>query len=285
MTRTTIIDGMCFGEGPRWHGGRLWVSDLVGGQVLAVDEAGGSEVVAECGDDHLSGLGFLPGGDLLVVAMSGRRVLRSRGGRLVPHADLDALGHGGVNDMVVRADGFAYVGQMGRAYDAHGVAPVPMPLLGVSPDGVVRPVAEDLRCANGMALTADASMLVVAESAGRCLTAFDVAADGSLRGRREFAALGGRDHPDGICLDAAGAAWVACPVGGRFIRVREGGEVTDAIEVERDRHAIACVLGGADRRTLYLVTAATLGDAARSRASRSSRVEAVRVAVPGAGTP
>ncbi|WP_436772600.1 SMP-30/gluconolactonase/LRE family protein [Yinghuangia sp. YIM S09857] len=294
VTRVTVLDGLCFGEGPRWHDGRLWLSDLVGHQVLAVEVpedlgslAGGAKaetVVAEYGD-QLSGLGWLPGGDLLVVAMGERRVLRLRDGVLTTHADLDGLGTHHVNDMVVRSDGFAYVGQMGYDFHTHGSRPEPMPLIGVAPDGTARVVADDLNCANGMALSPDAGLLVVAESAARRLTAFDVATDGSLSGRRVFAALGDGDHPDGICLDAEGAVWVACPVSRRFIRVREGGEVTDSVELPDERRAIACVLGGGDRRTLLMVTAATLGDAAKSRELRAGRVEAVRVAVPGAGRP
>ncbi|MCF2527116.1 SMP-30/gluconolactonase/LRE family protein [Yinghuangia soli] len=298
VTRTTILDGLCFGEGPRWHDGRLWLSDLIGHQVLAADvpdlEAPGAwsappvkaEVVVAEHADQLSGLGWLPDGDLLVVAMAGRQVLRrSPDGGLAVHADLGGLGRLHVNDMAVRADGFAYVGQMGYDFHVHGVRPEPMPLLGIAPDGTARAVAEDLHCANGMALSPDGSLLIVAESAARRLTAFDVAPDGSLSGRRVFAALGELDHPDGICLDAEGAVWVACPVARRFVRVREGGEVAEAVELEADRRAIACVLGGADRRTLLMVTAATLGDAERSRELRAGRVEAVRVAVPGAGTP
>lgn len=289
-TPTTILDGLCFGEAPRWHDGRLWLSDLIGHQVLAVevpddaDGPGKAEVVVPEHADQLSGLGWLPDGDLLVVSMGDRRVLRVRDGAAAPYADLAGLGEHHVNDMVVRSDGFAYVGQMGYDFHAHGPV-APMPLIGIAPDGTARAVAEDLSCANGMALSPDAATLVVAESAAQRLTAFDVACDGSLSGRRVFAALGDRDHPDGICMDAEGAVWVACPVSRRFLRVREGGEVTDAVEPADERRAIACVLGGPDRRTLFLVTAATLGDAEKSRALRAGRVEAIRVAVPGAGTP
>ncbi|MDI2124518.1 SMP-30/gluconolactonase/LRE family protein [Yinghuangia seranimata] len=285
---TTLVDGLCFAEGPRWHAGRLWFSDLVRHRVLAVDGLGAVEEVVPEHEDQLSGLGFLPDGDLLVVAMAGRRVLRrASDGTLSTHADLNApeLGRLHVNDMVVRADGFAYVGQMGYDYATHDTRPEPLPLLGVAPDGTVRAVAEDLHCANGMALSPDGTLLVVAESAAQRLTAFDVAADGSLSGRRVFAALGPRDHPDGICLDAEGAVWVACPVARRFVRVLPGGEVTDAIELGDERRAIACVLGGPERRTLFMVTAETLGDPDTSRALRAGRIETTEVAVAGAGTP
>lgn len=294
MTRTIILDGLCFGEGPRWHDGRLWLSDLIAHQVLSAEvgavgpdpaPAVKADVAVPEQPDQLSGLGWLPDGDLLVVAMGERRVLRLRDGVPSTHADLSGLGRHHVNDMVVRGDGFAYVGQMGYDFHSHGMRPEPMPLIGVAPDGTARAVADDLHCANGMALSPDSGTLIVAESAARRLTAFDVACDGSLSGRRVFAPLGERDHPDGICLDAAGAVWVACPVARRFVRVVEGGEVTDVIDLEPDRHAIACVLGGPDRRTLLMVTAGTLGDAERSRELRVGRVEAARVDVPGAGTP
>ncbi|GAA4973663.1 SMP-30/gluconolactonase/LRE family protein [Yinghuangia aomiensis] len=284
--RKTIVDGLCFGEGPRWHDGRLWFSDLLGHQVWSSDETGSDAApVAEYPDDQVSGLGFLPDGDVLAVAMAERRVLRLHDGAWSTHAELDGLGRHHVNDMVVRADGFAYVGQMGYDFHSHGSRPEPMPLIGVAPDGTARAVADDLHCANGMALSPDGSLLIVAESAARRLTAFDVAPDGSLSGRRVYAPLGDGDHPDGICLDAEGAVWVACPVARRFVRVREGGGVAEAVELDGERRAIACVLGGADRRTLFLVTAATLGDAAKSRELRAGRVEAVRVDVAGAGRP
>jgi sugar lactone lactonase YvrE len=161
----------------------------------------------------------------------------------------------------------------------------PSALLRVGADGSVAAAADGLLVANGMALTPDGGTLIVAESAGRRLTAFGVGADGALSDRRVWADLPDGCYPDGICLDAEGAVWVGAVVARRFIRVVEGGAVTDVIPVEDDRFAVACVLGGDDRRTLYLLTAATTGEAEPSRAMRAARVEQVRVAVPGAGLP
>lgn len=274
--RTIVLDGLAFAEGPRWHNGRLYVSDMHSHHILAVTSAGNREVVGAY-DGRLSGLGWLPDGQLLAVAMDGW-LLRNTPGGFVGHADLRDRAPYGVNDMVVDSRGRAYVGQFGYDYFA-GETSRPSALLLVRPDGTVHEAAQGLSVANGMAITADGGTLVVAESGGKRLTAFDICEDGSLSDRRIFAEL--NDIPDGMCLDSEGAAWVACPVGRRFVRVLPGGEVTDVLDVERDRHAIACVLGDDDRRTLYLVTAATLGNAELSLALRSSRIERVRVDVPG----
>lgn len=280
--RRTQVDGLAFGEGPRWHAGSLYLSDMHNHRVLRVDEWGAVETVAQY-KSALSGLGWLPDGTLLVVAMEGE-VLRLGPAGLIRHADLCGLASHGVNDMIVHPGGWAYVGQFG--YDREGGGrPVPSPLLRVGSDGTVTEVAPDLLVANGMIISPDGQTLWVAESAGRRLTAFSIDATGQLSDRRVWAELPALHHPDGICLDDEGAIWVACPMAGRFVRTVEGGQVTDEIPVGPDRHAIACVLGGSDRRTLFLLTAATLGEAERSRQLGSARVETVTVAVPGAGLP
>jgi sugar lactone lactonase YvrE len=285
LERQTVVAGLSFGEGPRWHDGSLYLSDMHHHRVLKVDVSQNPatvEIVAQH-DSAVSGLGWLPDGDLIVVAMNGE-VLRAGPSGLARHADLSELAPHGVNDMIVHAGGWAYVGQFG--YDREGGGrPVPAALLRVDVDGTVTPAASDMLVANGMILTADQRTLLVAESAGRRITAFAVDANGRLTNRRVWAALPDNHYPDGMCLDAEGAAWVACPTAGRFIRVLEGGTVTDEIPVEPDRHAIACVLGGTERLCLYLLSAATLGNAEQSQALLSGRLESVSVAISGAGRP
>jgi sugar lactone lactonase YvrE len=286
MTKLQVlVDGLAFGEGPRWHDGRLYISDIHDHQVLAVDPVGATTVVARH-DGPLSGLGWLPDGRLLVVAMDGE-VLRldGEGGDLVVHADVRPLAAHGINDMIVHPEGWAYVGQFG--YDRESGARVaPSPLVRVDADGSVHRAAEDLLVANGMALTPDGATLVVAESAGMRLSAFTVGGDGVLRERRVFAQLPSGHAPDGMCIDADGAAWVSCVTTDWCLRVAEGGEVLDRIQVEeKGRHPVACVLGGPERRTLYLLTATTYGEAEPSLQARAGRIEQVRVAVPGAGWP
>jgi sugar lactone lactonase YvrE len=282
-TREVLVDGLAFGEGPRWHDGRLYISDIHDHQVLAVGADGDTTVVARH-DGPLSGLGWLPDGTLLVVAMDGD-VLRLQGDRLVVHADVRHLAPHGINDMIVHPEGWAYVGQFG--YDRESGARVaPSPLVRVDPDGSVHRAAEDLLVANGMALTADGATLIVAESAGMRLSAFTVGAGGELGDRRVWAELPPGHAPDGMCIDAEGAAWVACVTTDWCLRVAEGGEVLDRIRVDEEgRHPVACVLGGPDRRTLYLLTATTYGEAEPSLRARAGRIEQVRVDVPGAGRP
>jgi sugar lactone lactonase YvrE len=279
----TLVDGLAFGEGPRWHDGRLYISDIHDHQVLAVDAGGETTVVARH-DGPLSGLGWLPDGTLLVVAMEGD-VLRLDGGALAVHADVRPLADHGINDMIVHPEGWAYVGQFG--YDRESRARVrPSPLVRVDPDGSVHRAAEDLLVANGMALTADGATLIVAESAGMRLSAFTVGDGGRLGDRRVWAELPAGHAPDGMCTDAEGAAWVACVTTDWCLRVAEGGEVLDRIRVEEEgRHPVACVLGGPGRRTLYLLTATTYGEAEPSLQARAGRIEQVRVDVPGAGRP
>jgi sugar lactone lactonase YvrE len=274
----TLVDGLRFPEGPRWHDERLWFSDMHSQQVLAVDLDGRVETIATVPQDP-SGLGWLPDGRLLVVSMRDRRLLRLDPTGLTEVADLSAVAPHHCNDMVVDERGRAYVGNFG--FDLHaGQAPVGTTLALVEPDGRFGVAAEDLRFPNGTVITPDGRTLVVGETFGACLTAFDVAEDGSLSGRRVWARMEGA-VPDGICLDAEGAIWVASPVGGAVLRLREGGEVTHRIEVEHE--AFACMLGGPGRRTLFICTAAS-SDPSRTQA-RTGRIERVEVDVPGAGLP
>ncbi|HEU5301428.1 MAG TPA: SMP-30/gluconolactonase/LRE family protein [Acidimicrobiia bacterium] len=275
----TLVDGRAFLEGPRWHDGALWVSDMHAHEVLRVAFDGDVSVVASL-DGPPSGLGWLPDGRMLVVSMHDRRVLRLEpDGDLTEAADCTALAPNEINDMCVDRHGHAFISQFG--FDFHGGAPFrDAPLLRVDPDGSVRAVTDGLRMANGIVITADQRTLVVAQSMGKDLVAFDLADDGTLGGTRTWAPL--PDYPDGICIDAEDAVWIASPVSDRFVRVREGGEVLDTVECP-GRHAIACALGGDDGRTLFCCTSTTVGEPALSAETRGSRLETARVAVPAAG--
>jgi sugar lactone lactonase YvrE len=277
---TIVLGGLCFPEGPRWHDGRLFFSDQHDHRVVAMSPDGTAETVVEV-PQQPSGLGWLPDGRMLVVSMLDRRVLRLEDGRLVEHADLSAFAPAPCNDMVVDAQGRAYVGHFG--FDMYGgESPKDASLLLVLPDGTVSVAAEPLQFPNGTVITPDGQTLIVGESMGGRLTAFTVGADGSLTDRREFAQLQGA-VPDGICLDAEGAVWIACPITGRCLRVQDGGEILDEVKVSHE-FAFACMLGGDDRRTLYICTASThVPDECRTK--RDGRIESVEVDVPGAGLP
>jgi sugar lactone lactonase YvrE len=279
---TVVLDGLNFPEGPRWHDGRLWFSDMHARRVMTLDPGGQTSVICEV-PEKPSGLGFLEDGRLLVVSMADHRLMvldRDLGLREV--ADITSYVGGDANDMVVDAEGRAYIGNFGFDF-AGGAEFKTTTLVRVDPNGQVTVVAEDLAFPNGTVITPDGKTLVVAETFARKLTAFDIAEDGSLSGRRTWADLGPAT-PDGICLDQEGAIWVASPTTGQCIRVREGGEVPDRVAIEEGRQAYACILGGEDRRTLYICTSE--GDEADRQAGRSHGwIEEVRVDVPGAGLP
>lgn len=279
--RTEVVaDGLRFGEGPRWHDGRLWFSDMHAGWVCALAPDGTLERVVEV-EHEPSGLGWLPDGRLLVVSMQDRRLLRREAdGSLVTHGDLSAFATFHCNDMVAAADGTAWVGNFG--FDLHGGGePCTANLIRVDPDGTVSLAAEELMFPNGTVITPDGATLIVGESFAGRLTAFEIAPDRSLTNRRVWAQLPEGKVPDGICLDAEGGIWVASPTSDDCLRVLEGGEVTDVVEL--DRGAFACMLGDDDRRTLYICTAKD-SDPAKTDA-RTARIERVRVDVPGAGLP
>jgi sugar lactone lactonase YvrE len=280
--------GLVFPEAPRWHDHRLWLSDIHAHRVMRLEADNSWSVVAELGD-RPSGLGFLPDGTLLVVSLLDRRLLRLVDGRPEQHADLSPLAGDFINDMVVDGEGRAYVGN--RNPGSTPQRPIDTLLL-VQPDGRVQQVADSLSAPNGMVVTPDGGTLIVAETLNGRLLAFEISASGMLSRRRTFAHVGGQ-HADGICLDADGAIWVGSPGHGLFLRVHEGGDVSDSVSVG-DRWAVAPMLGGADRRTLFMLTSKTttanlerLGlDRDLDGGSQSSgRVEAVEVSVPGAGWP
>jgi sugar lactone lactonase YvrE len=277
-TTTTLADDLGFPEGPRWHGGRLVFSDFHDRRVRSLTPDGDLATVLDL-DDSPSGLGWTPEGTLLVVAMTRRALLEVTGTGPVVRADLTALTRFRANDMVVDAAGRAYVSSFG--FDLVGGAPVePTVLVRVDPDGSASVVAEDLRFPNGMVLTDDGRTLVVAETYGARLTAFDVAGDGSLSGRRLFAETPGL-APDGICLDAEGHVWFATARTPEVLRVREGGEVTGRVAVGSGSLSYACMLGGEDGRTLFVCTAPTWAEGG----PRAGRIEVATVDVPRAGRP
>lgn len=275
-----VYEGLDFGEGPRWHDGRLWVSDFFTHRVLSFGLTGDARVELEL-DDQPSGLGWLPTGDLLVVAMTSRQVRRvDADGEVHLHADLSAIAAGQANDMVVDGRGHAYVGNFGFDMDA-GEAPRAADLALVRPDGTAEVAAAELRFPNGSVVTPDGVTLIVGESMGGRYTAFTIRDDGTLADRRVWAEVPGRG-PDGCALDAEGAIWMADAFGGGCFRVAEGGEVLD--HVEASQPVFACALGGSQRRTLHLVTAPAFGEALCA-GKGLGKVEAVEVDVPGAGWP
>jgi len=298
-----LVDGLKFGEGPRWHRGRLYFSDMHAGSVLSVGLDGVVDTLTSV-EGSPSGLGFDPEGRLLVVSMENQKVLRSthapeRGQALVlePFADLSGFTSSRCNDMVVDAHGRAYVGNFGfNLFSQEQVRSTCLVL--ITPDGNARQVADELFFPNGMVITPDGRTLIVAETFGSRLSAFDIASDGSLSNRRVFAQL--KVFPDGICLDAEGCVWVANPTpAGGFLRVAEGGEVREQISAqaevdapappgafangEKGRAGYACALGGDDRRTLFLLE----GFSSRPKDAivGNARIRCVDVDVPGAGWP
>ncbi len=276
----TVLGGLAFPEGPRWREGELVFSDMHADEVVAMKPDGSRRTVFKH-DQPVSGLGWLPDGRMLVVSMNDRKLMRIEAdGSAVLHADLGSIATGNCNDMVVDGHGRAYVGNFGVGYPPG--PPQPAKMARVDPDGSVSVAAEDLVFPNGTIITPDGKTLVVGETFGARLTAFDVASDGSLSNRRVWAQMPERAVPDGICLDAEGAIWVASPTSNEALRVREGGEVTD--RVATGRGCYACMLGGADRKTLYLLVAAN-SDPAECRAQKTASIDAVEVSVPGAGLP
>ena len=275
-----LAQGFGFAEAPRWHDGRLVFSDMASKQVLTVSLDGVVEEVCVVGG-RPSGIGWLADGRMLVVSMNDRSIVRLEpDGTLTEHADLSGLVSAPCNDMVVDGRGNAYVGNPG--YDMRN-PPSPLPaaeVVLVRPDGSAEVVDRSVLFPNGSAVTPDGRMLIVAETRGARLTAFDIAEDGTLSNRRTYADLPGR-APDGIALDAEGAVWVADASGNACVRVRAGGEITDLVDTGRG--CFACALGGPDRKTLFLVTAE--GFSGEAMRKRTGAIETVEVAVPGAGLP
>jgi sugar lactone lactonase YvrE len=284
-----LVGGLHFGEGPRWRHGRLWFSDFYDHAVKSVGETG--DVRTEIAiDDQPSGLGWLPDGRLLVVAMHRRQLLRVDADGVKLHAELSGIAAYHANDMVVDAGGRAYVGNFGFALDealkSRGVEGVladhPTARLAcVEPDGRVREAASDLHFPNGMVITPDGRTLILAETLALRLTAFDIDTEGRLSNRRVWATLGMR-APDGICLDANGNVWVANAIAPECVLVAPGGAIVATVET--DQPCFACMLGGADRRMLYVMTApSSVADVVSK--SPQGRIACARVETPGAGRP
>jgi len=285
----TLIEGLTFTEGPRWHEDRLWFSDMHGHVVLSADTDGRTRVELEIDDDEPSGLGWLPDGRLLVVAMETQQLRRrEHDGSLVVHADLSDVARGSLNDMIVADDGIAYIGDMGARIQEGGPI-MPGQTIAVRPDGTWFVAADDLSSPNGHVLSPDERTLYVAESGGFRVTAFDREPDGSLSNRRIHCELipatdgPAFSPPDGICLDAAGAIWAADPIGARVIRVLPDGTTTDDLRFD-GLTPVACVLGGEDRRTLF-VCAAKGWHRDEVKLAPTGRILAIDVAVPGVGKP
>ena len=277
----TMATGFAFPEGPRWHDGCLWFADHHDGVVRRIAPDGALlEQFAVPGNP--SGLGWLPGGDMLIVSMEERRLYRRHGTALRVHAELSAVHPHHSNDMVVDAAGNAYVGNVG--FDFHAGAPMCATTIArVDAEGRVEQVAEGLLCPNGTVITPDGGTLIVAESLASQLTAFAIDAAGRLNGRRLFADLAEAGVPDGICLDADGGIWVAVPHAQAALRVCEGGVITDRVSIA-GANPYACMLGGPGRRDLYLCCAPH-HDAAHTLAQRGGRIDVARVAIRGAGWP
>jgi sugar lactone lactonase YvrE len=275
-----LLDGLAFPESPRWHDDRLWVSDWGAHEVIAVDLGGTSEVVARVPSFPMC-IDFLPDGRLLIVsAGDGLLLRREPDGSLTTHADLSGLADHKWNDIVVDGRGNAYVNNVGFDFPGGEFAPGTIAL--VSPVGSARQVAEGVAFPNGMVVTPDNSTLIVAESYGNRLTAFDLAADGGLSNRRVWADL--HDGvPDGICVDGENAVWFGDVPNERCVRVREGGEVLQTIDL--DRGCFACMLGGVDRRTLFMTVNEWGGAAKMADGSRAGQVRTVEAPAPGVGWP
>jgi sugar lactone lactonase YvrE len=274
------MTGLTFPEQPRWHGDRLWFSDWGTREVIAVGLDGNSEVVL-VGPSFPLCVGWLADGRLLLVSTrDGQLLCREEDGSLVTYADLTGLSDRPPgNEMVVDGRGNVYVNGGGSS-PSEAFAPGMIAV--ASADGSARQVADDLAFPNGMHITADGSTLIVGESYAKRLTAFDIGADGGLSNRRVWADLGD-GVPDGICIDAENAVWYGDVPNKRCVRVREGGEVLDTIEL--DRGCFACALGGADRLTLFMTTNEWNGPASMFDEPRSGQLLATAAPAPGVGWP
>ncbi len=273
-----LMDGIVFGESPRWRDGQLWFSDWGAGRVFSVAGDGTRTVEAEVASFPMC-IDFLPDGRLLVVSSATCQLLRREpDGFLVSHADLTPISTKPWNDIVVDGRGNAYVNSIG--FDFPDEDPAPGIIVRVAPDGAAVPVADGLAFPNGMAITPDGATLIVAESYAEQLTAYDVAADGTLSGRRVWATTAG-DHPDGICLDVTGALWYADVGNQHCVRVREGGDVLATVDL--DRGAFACALSRGDDPRLFVVGQEWGGPGGVGGAT--GRVVALPAPAPGAGHP
>jgi sugar lactone lactonase YvrE len=291
----TLVEGGAYFEGPRWHEGRWWVSDFYRYGVYAIDPGGSSERVLEV-EGQPSGLGWMPDGSLLVVSMADHRLLRrTPDGEVTVHADLTEHCGGHLNDLIVDGEGRAYTGNFG--FDLMNFDdPVGTSLLRVDPDGTVSVEGEDLWFPNGMVI--DGDTLIVAETFAGRLTAFTIAADGSLSDRRVWGQVAPTVEPasaaemiprlgfapDGCTLDAEGCIWASDALGNRLIRVAEGRGIVDEIAVPDGLGTYACMLGGDDGRTLLVCAAPDFYEHARSTTTEAVLLT-TRVEAPHAGLP
>lgn len=280
MELSGVLDGGRYFEGSRWHSGRLWFVDCMDRTLLSLNSSGACEQHAKFEDDTPCGLGVLPDGKLIVLTMFRKRLMTYVEGELSLYADLSGIATGTIDDMIVDGLGRAYVGDLGFDLppppDRGSVGRIIL----VMPDGETRVVADGLRFPNGIAVSADNRRLVVAEMDGACLAEYDIEGDGALRFLGRF---GNIKAPDGICLDREEAVWVASFDEDAFVRIDRAGRELQRVEVH-GRRAIACVLGGPERRTLFCLSAATSPEQLRQRKS-SARIDAVDVETPGAGYP
>ena len=287
--RTTILmDGLTFGEGPRWHEEKFYFSDFYSHKVFSLDMDGNSEVIVEV-PAQPSGLGWMPDGTMLIVSMKDKKLLSFNKNTLSEVADLSNLAGFHCNDMVVDDQGNAYIGNFGfNTYSGEEIRPANLILVRPGEDPCL--AADDLLFPNGTVITPDGKTLIVGETYAARLTAFDINQDATLSNRRVWADFtldadeGGIPLPDGICLDAEGAIWVASPSTAEVIRVREGGVILDRISVETN--AYACMLGGDDLKTLFICTSNASGvDPESALREKSGKIETIKVEVAGAGRP
>ena len=287
--RTTILmDGLTFGEGPRWHEEKFYFSDFYSHKVFSLDMDGNSEVIVEV-PAQPSGLGWMPDGTMLIVSMKDKKLLRFNKNTLSEVADLSNLAGFHCNDMVVDDQGNAYIGNFGfNTYSGEEIRPANLILVRPGEDPCL--AADDLLFPNGTVITPDGKTLIVGETYAARLTAFDINQDATLSNRRVWADFtlyadeGDIPLPDGMCLDAEGAIWVASPSTAEVIRVREGGVILDRISVETN--AYACMLGGDDLKTLFICTSNASGvDPESALREKSGKIETIKVEVAGAGRP
>jgi sugar lactone lactonase YvrE len=285
---STLMEGLTFGEGPRWHEGKFYFSDFYSHKVFSLDMDGNYELIVEV-QGQPSGLGWMPDGTMLIVSMKDRKLLGFHNNKLSEVADLSDLAGFHCNDMVVDNKGNAYVGNFGfNTYSGEEVRAANLIL--IRPGQAPCVAADDLLFPNGTVITPDGKTLIIGETYAARLTAFDINEDATLSNRRIWADFtlnakeGSVPVPDGMCLDAEGAIWVASPTTASVIRVKEGGEILDRIPVETN--AYACMLGGEDLKTLFICTSNASGvDPEAAVKEKSGKIEIVKVDVPGAGKP
>ena len=290
MTKKTniLMDGLTFGEGPRWHEEKFYFSDFYSHKVFSLDMNGNPEVIVEV-PGQPSGLGWMPDGTMLIVSMKDKKLLSFNNNTLSEVADLSNLAGFHCNDMVVDDHGNAYIGNFGfNTYSGEEIRPANLILVRPGEDPCV--AADDLLFPNGTVITPDGKTLIIGETYAARLTAFNINQDATLSNRRVWADFtldtdeGDVPLPDGMCLDVEGAIWVASPSTAEVIRVREGGEILDRIPVETN--AYACMLGGDDLKTLFICTSNASGvDPESALREKSGKIEIIKVEVQGAGKP